>query len=71
MLLVEDGGELVALSACGECRDEDARPAVGRAAQLLRGPRPLARGRGCTEAAVWSFAANERANAFYESRRSL
>ena len=24
------------------------------------------RARGCTEASVWSFAANDRANAFYE-----
>jgi GNAT superfamily N-acetyltransferase len=82
MLLVEDGGELVGLSSCGESRDNDAGPAVGEVRsffvaagrwrqgvgrELLAAALDSLRERGCTEATVWSFAANVRANAFYES----
>jgi GNAT superfamily N-acetyltransferase len=82
MLLVEDGGELVGVSACGESRDEDAGPAVGEVRsffvaasrwregvgrELLAATLDSLRERGFSEATVWSFAANERANAFYES----
>jgi GNAT superfamily N-acetyltransferase len=82
MLLVEDGGELVGLSACGESRDDDAGPAVGEVPsffvaagrwrqgvgrELLAGALESLRERGCSNATVWSFAANERANAFYEN----
>jgi GNAT superfamily N-acetyltransferase len=82
MLLAEEDGELLGFSACGESRDEGAdssvgevrsffvaagrwRRGVGRA--LMAAVLDSLRERGCTEATVWSFAANERANAFYES----
>jgi GNAT superfamily N-acetyltransferase len=83
MLLAEDSGELLGLTSCGESRDADAgdetgeirsffvaagrwRQGVGRA--LMAAALDSLRGRGCTEATVWSFAANERANGFYESQ---
>jgi GNAT superfamily N-acetyltransferase len=82
MLTAEDGGELLGFSACGESRDDDAdrsvgevrsffvaaerwRQGVGRA--LIAAVLDSLRDRGCTEATLWSFAANEPANAFYES----
>jgi GNAT superfamily N-acetyltransferase len=82
VLMVEEDGEPVAFSACGESRDEDAdalvgevrsffvaaarwRQGVGRA--LMAAVLDSLRERGCTEATVWSFAGNERANAFYEN----
>ena len=40
------------------------RRGVGRA--LLAGALDSLRERGCKEATVWSFAANDRANRFYE-----
>ncbi|HEX5895668.1 MAG TPA: GNAT family N-acetyltransferase [Thermoleophilaceae bacterium] len=82
MLVVEDGGEPVGVSACGESRDDDAGPGVGEVRsffvaagrwrqgvgrELLAAALDSLRERGCAEATVWSFAANERANAFYES----
>ena len=42
------------------------RQGVGRA--LMDAALADLSGRECTEATVWSFAANERANAFYEAR---
>ena len=81
MLMVEEDGELLGLSACGESRDEDADPSVGEVRSffvaaghwrkgvgraLMAAALDSLRERGCTEATVWSFAANERANAFYE-----
>jgi GNAT superfamily N-acetyltransferase len=83
MLLVEEGGEVLGFSACGESRDPDAdrtvgevrsffvaagrwRRGVGRA--LMRAVLDALRGRGYSVATVWSFAANDRANAFYESQ---
>ena len=83
LILVEDGGEVIGTSACGESRDEDAGPLAGEVRSLFvaaghwrRGVGRLLlaaaldslKGRGCTEATVWSFAHNERANAFYESQ---
>jgi ribosomal protein S18 acetylase RimI-like enzyme len=80
MLMAEEDGELLGFSACGESRDEDAAPGVGEVRSFfvaagLRGRgvgRALMsavldslRERGCTEATLWSFAANERANRFY------
>jgi GNAT superfamily N-acetyltransferase len=82
LLAEEEDGELLGFSVCGESRDEDAdasvgevrsffvaagrwRRGVGRA--LLAAVLDSLRERGCAEATVWSFAANERANAFYES----
>jgi GNAT superfamily N-acetyltransferase len=81
MLMAEEDGELLGFSACGESRDEDAAPSVGELRSffvaaghwregvgraLMAAALELLRGRGCAEATVWSFAANERANAFYE-----
>jgi GNAT superfamily N-acetyltransferase len=81
MLMAEDGGELLAFSACGESRDDDADPSVGEirsffvaagrwgqgiGRELMAAALDSLRERGCTEATVWSFAANERANTFYE-----
>ena len=69
--------------ACGTNRDPDPERGVGEVQSLLRGRRRLAarhgagadgRGarrsrceRGYEQATVWSFDANERANAFYEA----
>jgi GNAT superfamily N-acetyltransferase len=81
MLLAEDGGELLGISTSGESRDDDANPSVGEirsffvaagrwgqgtGRELMAAALDSLRERGCTEATVWSFAANERANAFYE-----
>ncbi len=82
ILMADDDGELVGFSACGESRDEDAEASVGEVRSLfvaagrwrmgvgrmlMAAALDSLRERGCTEATVWSFAANERANAFYES----
>jgi GNAT superfamily N-acetyltransferase len=82
MLMAEEGGELLGFSACGESRDDDAGPRVGEVRSffvarihwrkgvgrvLMPAVLDSLRERGFTEATVWSFAANERANAFYES----
>jgi L-amino acid N-acyltransferase YncA len=82
ILMAEDDGELLGFSACGESRDEDAAPGVGEVRSLFVADGLWGRGvgralmsavldslreRGCTEASVWSFAANERANRFYEA----
>ena len=81
MLLAEEDGELLGLSTSGESRDEDADSSVceirsffvaadrwgeGIGRELMAAALDSLRKRGCTEATVWSFAANERANAFYE-----
>ena len=81
MLMAEDDGELVGHGACGESRDEDVDQSVGEIRSLFVATGRWRRGvgralmsavldslreRGCAEATVWSFAANERANAFYE-----
>ena len=81
MLMVEDDGRLLGFSACGESRDVDADPSVGEVRSffvaagrwrqgvgrtLMAAVLRSLRERGCTEATVWSFAANDRANAFYE-----
>ena len=84
MVLVEDDGELLGFSACGEPVDEDEdvdasvgevrsffvapgswRGGVGRV--LMAAVLDTLRGRGYTQAIVWSFAENERANRFYEN----
>jgi L-amino acid N-acyltransferase YncA len=82
MLMAEEDGELLGFSACGESRDEDAAPGVGEVRSFFVAAGRWGRGvgralmsavldslreRGCTEATVWSFAANERANRFYEA----
>jgi GNAT superfamily N-acetyltransferase len=81
MLLAEEGDELLGFSASGESRDDDADPSVGEirsffvttgrwgrgiGRELMATVLDSLRERGCTEATVWSFAVNERANAFYE-----
>jgi GNAT superfamily N-acetyltransferase len=80
MLMAEEDGELLGFSACGESRDEDAAPGVGEVRSFFVAAGLWGRGvgralmsavldslreRGCTEATLWSFAANERANRFY------
>jgi GNAT superfamily N-acetyltransferase len=82
MLMAEEDGELLGFSACGETRDEDAAPGVGEVRTFFVAAGLWGRGvgralmsavldslreRGCTEATLWSFAANERANRFYEA----
>ena len=82
MLLAEEEGELLGFTACGESRDPDASDAVGEVRTMFVAPGGWGRGvgtalmaaalddlraRGCSEATVWSFADNERANRFYES----
>jgi GNAT superfamily N-acetyltransferase len=81
MLLAEEDGELLGFSACGASRDEDAAPTVGEVRSffvaagrwrqgvgrtLMPAVLDSLRERGCTEATVWSFEGNDRANAFYE-----
>jgi GNAT superfamily N-acetyltransferase len=82
LLMAEEDGELLGFSACGESRDEDAAPGVGEVRSFFVAAGRWGRGvgralmsavlaslreRGCTEATLWSFAANERANRFYEA----
>jgi GNAT superfamily N-acetyltransferase len=83
MLLAEEGGELLGLTACGESRDPDAGAATGEVRTFFVAPGHWRRGvgralmeaaledlreRGYADATVWSFAANDRANAFYEAQ---
>ena len=71
----------MAQSASGASRDDDAPPSVGEVRSFFVLPGRWRRGvgrtllttvldslreRGFAEATVWSFAANSRANAFYE-----
>jgi GNAT superfamily N-acetyltransferase len=82
MLVAEDGDELVGFTTCGESRDPDAGPDAGEIRTFFVAAGRWRRGvgralmeaaladlaaRGYSEATVWSFAANERANAFYEA----
>jgi GNAT superfamily N-acetyltransferase len=82
ILMADDGGDVVGYAACGASRDPDAGPEAGELRTLFVVPRRWRssvgealvaaalddlRGRGCSEATVWSFAANRRANAFYEA----
>jgi GNAT superfamily N-acetyltransferase len=81
MLLAEEDGVLFGVSTCGDSRDHDADPSVGEVRSffvatgrwgegigraLMAAALDSLRERGCTEATVWSFAANARANVFYE-----
>jgi GNAT superfamily N-acetyltransferase len=74
-------GELAGLTVCGPSRDEDAGPDVGElrtifvaagrwregvGSRLMEAALEFLRERSYAAATVWSFAANERANAFYE-----
>jgi L-amino acid N-acyltransferase YncA len=81
MLLAEEAGEMLGFTICGECRDADASDEVGEVRMMFAASSAWGRGagsalmtaalndlreRGYTEATVWSFADNERANRFYE-----
>jgi GNAT superfamily N-acetyltransferase len=83
MLLAEEDGELLGFTACGESRDPDAGATAGEVQTFFVAPGHWRRGvgralmdaaiedlreRGYGEATVWSFAANDRANAFYEAQ---
>jgi GNAT superfamily N-acetyltransferase len=82
VLMADEDGELLGFTTCGASRDEDAGATVGEVRTLFVAPRSWRRGvgralmaaaldelraRGYREATVWSFAANDRANAFYEA----
>jgi GNAT superfamily N-acetyltransferase len=83
MLLAEEAGELLGFTACGESRDPDGGETVGEVRTLFVAAGGWGRGvgsalmaaalddlrdRGYSEATVWSFADNDRANRFYEAR---
>ena len=83
MLLADEDGELLGFTACGESRDPDAGEAAGEVRTMFVAPGGWGggvgtalmaaalddlRARGYSEATVWSFADNERANRFYEAR---
>jgi GNAT superfamily N-acetyltransferase len=80
--VAEDDDGVAGVLRCGGSRDPDAAESVGEIRTLFvaagrwragTGHALMAaaladlRERGCAEATVWSFAANDRANAFYES----
>jgi len=82
-MLIADDGELAGFSTCGISRDRDVgreigeiwsffvavsrwRAGIGRA--LMAAVLDDLRERGYAEASVWSFAANDRANEFYEAQ---
>ena len=81
LLAEEDDGELLGYAAFGANRDPDAEPGVGEirtffvipaswrrgvGSELLRAALKALREMGYESASLWSFAANDRANAFYE-----
>jgi GNAT superfamily N-acetyltransferase len=81
VLVEDDDGELLGLSACGASRDDDVDESVGEIRTFFVAPGHWGRGvgrvlmdgvldslreRGYGEATVWSFTANARANSFYE-----
>jgi L-amino acid N-acyltransferase YncA len=82
MLLADEDGDVAGFVTFGKSRDEDAASRVGEirsifvaagrwrhgvGCALLAAALDLLRERGYAEATLWSFAANERANAFYEA----
>jgi GNAT superfamily N-acetyltransferase len=82
MLVAEEDGRLLGFVACGESRDPDTGPGTGELQTFFVAAGSWRRGvgralmaaaladlaaRGFAEATVWSFAANEGANAFYEA----
>ena len=82
-LVAERDGELVALTTFGTSRDPGAPPAVAEVRSFYVAPSTWRRGVGATlmsrslaglqemgfaVATLWSFAVNERANAFYEAK---
>ena len=83
VLMAEDDDEIVGYLGCGTCRDEDIGDEVGEVRSLFVASSSWQAGvgkalmaaafddlreRGYAEAVVWSFAANDRANAFYEAQ---
>jgi GNAT superfamily N-acetyltransferase len=81
ILIAEDGGELLGYTAFGTNRDQDAAPGAGElrtffvtpgswrrgiGSELLRAALEELRAMGYETATLWSFAANNGANAFYE-----
>jgi GNAT superfamily N-acetyltransferase len=83
LLVADDDGGLAGFTACGVSRDPDAVPEVGEVwsffvaadrwragvgRALMAAALDDLRLRGYAEATVWSFDANERANAFYEAQ---
>ncbi len=81
LLLAEEDGKLLGFTVCGESRDPDTGGEVGEVRTLFVAADGWRRGvgsglmsaalddlhaRGYSEATVWSFADNERANRFYE-----
>ena len=82
ILLAEDGAGVCAYTAFGANRDPDAAPGVaeirtffvhprswrgGTGRELMRAALDELRGMGYDAATLWSFADNDRANAFYEA----
>jgi ribosomal protein S18 acetylase RimI-like enzyme len=82
VLVAELDGEPAGFVRCGPSRDPDAEPGVGEVQsffvaagrwrhgigrELMRAALAELAERGYRAATVWSFADNERANAFYES----
>jgi ribosomal protein S18 acetylase RimI-like enzyme len=81
VLVADDEGGLAGFVACGVSRDPDPEPGVGEVQsffvaagrwrrgignELMAAALADLRERGYAAATVWSFADNERANAFYE-----
>ena len=82
LLVADDGGELTGFTGCGVSRDSDAGPEVGEiwsffvaadrwragvGRALMAAALDDLRLRGYSEATVWSFDLNVRANAFYDA----
>ncbi len=80
--MAEEESETAGFTVCGTSRDEDAWASTGEIRTLFVSPGYWRRGvgrelmdsaladlrsRGYLSCTVWSFAANERANAFYEA----
>jgi GNAT superfamily N-acetyltransferase len=83
ILVADDGGELQGHTAFGTSRDADADDVVGEVRSFFVRPSAWRRGVGKAlmagaleglpelgfgQATLWSFDANERANAFYEAQ---
>jgi GNAT superfamily N-acetyltransferase len=81
MLMAEDESGMLGFTMPGSSRDSDATDRVGEVRTMFAVPAAWGRGvghalmtaalddlreRGHSEATVWSFADNERANRFYE-----
>ncbi|HVG74182.1 MAG TPA: GNAT family N-acetyltransferase [Thermoleophilaceae bacterium] len=83
VLIAEDNEEVVGYVGCGTSRDDDIGDNVGEIRSLFVASSSWRTGvgkalttaalddlreRGYTEAIVWSFASNDRANRFYEAQ---